>query len=120
MQTKGALIGVGVDIVDIADIQKARFKARLAEYFLSPQEIRMVPKGSKTAQHLASRFALKEAVIKAFPEKLSPFDFKIIKKGKRPSVSFFSSKRNKTYSIFVSLTHTARITAAIAVISKTH
>lgn len=116
MQRKAFIAGVGVDIVEIGEIKKARFKTRIAEYFLTKKEQRQMPKGSKFPQFLASRLALKEAVIKAFPEYLSPFDFRIEKKGKRPIVVFVSKERNKKYSVFASLTHTPQIAAAIAVV----
>ncbi len=116
MQGAAIIIGVGVDVVEIDNIQKARFKKRLAEYFLTPQEIKLMPKGSKVSQYIASRFALKEAVIKAFPESLSPFDFRIEKRGGRPVVVFIDSHQNKKYKIFASLTHTAHIAAAVAIV----
>ena len=119
MHTGRKIIGVGIDMVEIADIKKARFKDRFAEYFLIPKEIREVPLGSKKDQYLASRFALKEAVIKAFPETLSPFDFVVSKKGRRPSITFVHAERNREYSVFVSLTHSKLIAAAVAVVVHT-
>jgi holo-[acyl-carrier-protein] synthase len=109
-------IGIGLDLVNIGDVRAARFKKRLAEYFLTKEEIQKVPAGSKEAQYLASRFALKEAVIKAFPEKLSPFEFRIEKKGSKPTVVFVDSERNKAYEVVASLTHTAEIAAAVALV----
>ena len=113
---KKPIIGVGIDTVEIELIKKAHFKKRLAEYFLTSQEVADVPKGQKSIEHLASRFALKEAIIKAFPKKLSPFDFYIDSSGKSPNVIFFNKKNNK-YSISVSITHTDRTATAIAIIS---
>src|SRR3989344_6969838 len=104
-----SIVGVGIDVVELEDMYKARFKKRVAEYFLTKKEIHTMPRGARRTQFLASRFALKEAVIKAFPEKLSPLDFEISKKKNRPYVVFVSSRRNNKYSVFVSLTHTMHI-----------
>lgn len=111
--------GIGIDIVELEDMRKARFKKRVAEYFLTKKELRMMPPKPRLAQFLASRFALKEAVIKAFPEKLSPFDFEIIKKGSRPHIVFVSAQRNKKYSASVSLTHTEHVAAAVVIVFAT-
>jgi len=114
---KHALIaGIGVDIVETADMRNVRFKKRVAEYFLTKKEIRTMPRGARRTQFLASRFALKEAVIKAFPKKLSPLDFEIIKKESRPHIAFVSPRMNKKYSVLVSLSHTAHTSAAIAIV----
>ncbi len=109
-------VGVGIDVVEIPTIEKARFKTRIAEYFLTREERQHLPTGTMLPQYLASRFALKEAVIKAFPGQLSPFDFRIEKRGVRPCVVFVCRERNREYSVQVSLTHTPHIAAAIAVI----
>ena len=116
MRDNAFIVGVGVDIVEIQDMQKARFKKRVAEYFLTKEEQKQLPYGSRLPQHLASRFALKEAVIKAFHEKLSPFDLVVSKKGKRPAIKFVDKERNKKYSIYASLSHTTHIAAAFAVV----
>ena len=110
------ITGVGIDIVELEDMRKARFKKRVAEYFLTKKEIRTMPHGARRTQFLASRFALKEAVIKAFPKKISPLDFEIIKKENRPHIVFMSPQRNKKYVVLVSLTHTVHIAAAIAIV----
>ncbi len=116
MHRMASIVGVGVDIVEVSNLQKARFKRRVAEYFLTGKELKQLPHESRIGEHLASRFALKEAVIKAFPEPLSPFDFSIEKRKKRPSIVFADKKRNETYIVLASLTHTASIAAAVAIV----
>lgn len=110
------IVGLGIDVVEIAVIEKARFKKRIAEYFLTKSEQQKVPLDARQSQYLASRFALKEAVIKAYPERLSPFDFRIEKNGRHPSVVFVDQKRSATYSVLASLTHTTHVAAATAIV----
>jgi holo-[acyl-carrier protein] synthase len=111
----GSIIGTGIDIVENAPIARARFKDRLAEYFLTKEEIAAMPPSAKSIEFLASRFAAKEAVIKAFPEKLSPHDFRIEKAGEKPVVAFVS-ERHASYSVHVSLSHTPHFAAAVAIV----
>ncbi|OGG93197.1 holo-[acyl-carrier-protein] synthase [Candidatus Kaiserbacteria bacterium RIFOXYD1_FULL_47_14] len=110
------IAGIGIDVVEIADVEDARFKKRFAEYFLMPKEILLIPKGSKRAAFLASRFAVKEAVIKAFPKKLKPHDFIIEKKDVRPCISFSSKEYGRRYTVHISLSHTKHIAVAIAIV----
>lgn len=112
------LIGVGIDVVEIEDVRNARYKKRFAEYFLTRNEIRQIPEGSKMHEFLASRFATKEAVIKAFPEKLKPHDFTIEKNGMRPYIAFSSKKHALMYTAHVSISHTRSVAAAIAIVLK--
>lgn len=115
MSTLPTITGVGIDIVEIDDVRNARYKKRFAEYFLTRDEMKKVPNGPKEAEFLASRFAAKEAVIKAFPEKLRPRDFTILKKGVRPYVAFSSKKRALMYTVHINISHTKHIATAIAI-----
>lgn len=117
MQT-AEIVGVGIDVVEIATMAGARFKQRLAEYFLTPREIAAIPWGVKEVEYLASRFAVKEAVIKAFPHFLSPFDVVVTKDARgKPGVRFLSAN-HKQYAAQVSLTHTQNIAAAVAIVTS--
>lgn len=113
------MVGIGIDIVEVSDMRNARFKKRIAEYFLTKREMCAMPRDPRLAQFLASRFALKEAVIKACPEKISPLDFEITKKGGRPHIVFISPQRSKKYSVLASLTHTEHVASAVAIVFAT-
>ena len=114
------MIAVGVDIIEIA-----RFKAigngklqRVMEFFLCPEEISGVSCSADIYQHLASRFALKEAVFKAMPEPIGYHDFIVSKQdGLKPQIRFLKTEFNK-YQIAVSLAHTENSAIGFAVVSS--
>ena len=112
------IAGVGIDVVEIADVENARFKKRFAEYFLTREETRQIPKGSKEVPFLASRFAAKEAVIKAFPVKLKPSEFTITKRGVKPIAVFASKKYARDYAVQISISHTEHLATALAIVVK--
>jgi holo-[acyl-carrier-protein] synthase len=109
------LIGVGVDIVEISRIGQIRFLDRFAEYFLTGSELKIFRDSSDPLQFIASRFAVKEAVIKACPEKLKPHEFEIAKDGKRPAVRFLSDKGVR-YKVLISLAHSTEYAAGYAAV----
>lgn len=117
MRNTGTIVGVGIDMVEISEIKQARFKKRVAEYFLTKKEMTEIPSGRMAPRYLASRFAAKEAIIKAFPGKLLPHQFIIEKEGGKPLAVFSSPTQNKKYAIFISITHTATTAGAVAVIT---
>lgn len=62
------IVGIGVDVVDIARVQKLleRYGARFLQRVFTEAETRYAMDGSFPAERLAGRFAVKEAVLKAF------------------------------------------------------
>lgn len=94
-------------VVQIADLQ------RFCEFFLSDHELQQLAVYPDAQQFAASRFALKEAVIKAVPQPLSFRDFEIIKEGDRPVVHFLISLEG--YDLRVSLSHSSDYVAGFAV-----
>jgi holo-[acyl-carrier-protein] synthase len=107
--------GVGVDIVEISRIKKIRFLDRFAEYFLTGSELALFRTSPDPLRFVASRFAAKEAVIKACPEKISPHEFEIEKNGVRPVVRFLSEKGSR-YAALVSLAHSTEYAAGYAAV----
>jgi holo-[acyl-carrier protein] synthase len=59
--------GVGVDIIEIARVEKAiaRWGRRFLEHIFTEEEIAYSQRHARPAQHFAARFAAKEAVFKA-------------------------------------------------------
>ena len=108
--------GVGIDIVELDRIKGIRFLERFAEYFLRPRELKAFRKHVNPVSFVASRFALKEAVIKAFPHFLKPHDFEIVKRGKKPSIRFASRENEVRYSALVSISHSTEYAAGYAIV----
>lgn len=97
-----SVLGLGVDIASIARFRALRNPKRVAAFYLSPDEYGEAEAAPDRATWLASRFAAKEAVIKATEHPLSPLSFRIVKDGVRPIVSFAD---NRTDRYLISLSH---------------
>ena len=97
------ILGIGTDISVIERFRTARFLERVASYFMSPTEWQMIQGSADLPRSLASRFAIKEAVIKAVPIRVSPLDFEIIQRAEKPTVSWI--KGNIPYQVLVSTSH---------------
>lgn len=109
-------VGIGVDILELGRIRRIRHLARFAEYFLTPEEIDIFKKAPDPVSFIASRFAAKEAVIKAFPGVLKPHDFTIGKEGVKPVVRFLAPAARRRYVAAVSLSHTEDYAAGFATV----
>ena len=61
------IVGIGVDIVDIARIQSLldRYRERFLGRVYTEEETAYAMRGANAAERLAGRFAVKEAVLKA-------------------------------------------------------
>jgi holo-[acyl-carrier protein] synthase len=62
------IVGIGVDIVDIGRVSALldRYKERFVRRVFTDAEVLYAEKSVKMAERLAGRFAVKEAVLKAF------------------------------------------------------
>ena len=118
--------GVGVDLVEIARVDRAvaRWGERFTGRVFTAEEIRYSSKRARPAQHLSARFAGKEAVIKALGGlrggcRMSEIEIVSGPMG-RPlvrlhgAVGLMAADRGVT-EIFLSLSHTAETAAAQAV-----
>ncbi len=110
------MLNVGVDIVEISRFQQSGCIDRVAEFFLTAQELTRARNDLHKFQFLASRFAVKEAVIKAMPEPIQFLDFEIIKVEDKPAVRFLDQKFNK-YAVAVSLSHSLESAVGFAVVN---
>jgi holo-[acyl-carrier-protein] synthase len=108
--------GIGVDIVELERVRGIRFLERFAEYFLTPNEMRTFADYADPIAFIASRFAAKEATIKAFPGFLSPHDFEIVKDGKKPLIRFVSDAVARRYEAAVSMAHSTEYAAGYAMV----
>ncbi len=122
----GPLLGLGVDIVDIARIKGMR--NRQGERFLkrvyTQTELDYCMKMKYPDQHLAARFAAKEAVSKAFTTGIGEhFDWKsigvVVGDRRQPEIELDEKARDFMESlggtrITISLTHSENTAIAIA------
>lgn len=108
------MAGIGVDIVEYEQVRRARFLDRVAEFAFSANERKQMSESSDAVQFFASRFAAKEAVVKAFPEELSYQDFEIIKEGAKPAVHFLKHAKH-TCRTAVSISHSQHFAIGFAI-----
>ena len=106
------ILGVGVDLSRIERFRRARHHERLASYYLSPEEWQRLAKKPDVAQQLAARFAAKEAVIKAVPERVRSIDFEIVSEGEKPAVRWLVPS---PYRILLSISHETDHACAVAI-----
>lgn len=103
---------LGIDIVDIDTVVRARFSKRLAEYFLTKNELSMLKKRADPAVYIASRFAAKEAVIKALAGNIKPHDFEI--KNSKPPMVKFLLKKHRGLKVLLSISHSEKSAVGLA------
>jgi len=118
-----AIIGIGIDLVDIARFERAA--PRLKERLLTPSEARYCSTQRNPPLHFAARFAAKEAVLKAlgtgWTGGIAWTDVEILRErhgGADVKLSGKAAKLAKKMGIrrwHVSLTHTSTTAAAIAI-----
>ena len=109
------IIGTGVDLVEVSRFDQAmeRGGARFLNRLFTPKELDYARSRKTAAQHLAARFAAKEAVVKALgaPKGLGLewHDLEISRApGGQPTVVFHRSMRRwRGLEVHLSLTHTA-------------
>lgn len=89
------ILGIGVDLVDVRRMEAIifRWQERFLRRVFTEKEIRYCNNKKNPAQRFATRYAAKEAFIKAlFPkgaEGISLMDVEIDQKESRPSVNLF-------------------------------
>ncbi len=111
-------LGIGTDIVDMSRFMRARFPDRIAEYILIDEEIEAMHKSRNTIQFLASRFAAKEAIIKASPISLTYHNILIQRDGQKLSAHIITLPQAVPYKLFLSVAHEFRYTIAYAIVCR--
>lgn len=121
------MIGVGIDIVAVQDFRKKKYTktSALLRKCFSEQEIRYCFAKKDPAQHLAARFAAKEAAWKALPESrktavhLCTFLKLIeIRSGDDGAPHVIFSGIVKKHKALVSLSHTRALATAVVLLQK--
>ncbi len=120
------IVGTGVDLVEVPRFQKAveRWGERLLRRLFTPAELAYAQKRKTAVQHLAVRFAAKEAVVKALgaPKGLGLewHDLEITRESTGQPKALFRGTMRRWDSLLVhlSLTHTRDYAVATALISS--
>lgn len=120
------IIGIGLDIVEIPRIARAweRFGPRFAEKILHPSEL-AAPR-AMTPQFLASRFAAKEAAVKAlgtgFSAGIGPTDIAVVAgPGGKPELVLHGKALERLRGMgaarsLLSITHGKETAAAVVIL----
>lgn len=120
------IVGTGVDMVEVPRFERAarQWGKRLLGRIFTAEELAYASKHRSRAQHLAVRFAAKEAVVKALgaPKGLGLAwkDLEIVRAPSgQPHVRFHGTmKRWRKFQVHLSLTHTAQYAVASAVVTS--
>jgi holo-[acyl-carrier protein] synthase len=117
-------VGVGIDLLEIERLERAlQRRPRLAERLFTDAERAYASARARPAQHLAARFCAKEAVAKALAMPAWSFrDVEVVGSGGPPEVRLHGSTARRAQElgvrVSVSLTHSRRDAAAVAIASK--
>ncbi len=115
------ILGHGIDIIEVERIDRAikRWGDNLLNHVFTEKEIAYAHKHRFSTQHLAGRFAAKEAVLKAFGDNAHIHwkDIEVVNdKHGRPICIFKDKTFNK--KILISISHTANYATASAIITS--
>jgi holo-[acyl-carrier protein] synthase len=116
---------IGLDMIEPTRLQeKLERGGDLAHELFHDGELRYCEQQASPYEHLAARFAAKEAVIKALGiDGWDPLDIEVIDGGERTSLKLHGAVAERAASlrvtVTVSLTHLASIAGAVALAVRT-
>ncbi len=114
--------GIGVDIVSVERIAEVYKKhgTRFLEKIFTPEEIHYCTGKRNPAEHLAARFAAKEALAKALPSEKRPGwqQVEIIPGTNGPRVKVRGEQSCLSGNIKLSMSHERKWAVAMVLISK--
>lgn len=112
--------GIGLDLVEIERVERAlERRPRLAERLFTERERAYAASRARPGQHLAARFAAKEAVTKALAlDVLRPLDIEVLAgpAGEpRARLHGVVAEQARGLAVELSLTHSRTTAAAVAI-----
>jgi len=115
------IVGTGVDITEVMRLRKAA--ERWGNIFLNrvftKKELENAKKRPSMYQHLAGRFAAKEAVFKAFGDtELSWKDLEILNDRVGKPYCLFLNKKGKNKEVHISISHVKNYAVASAIVTE--
>ena len=107
------IIGIGIDVIELERIQRARENPRFIERVLTPKERAF---GTSTA-YVAGRWAAKEAIYKASPITLTwqQIEIEYLPSG-APLATIHHPSWDNSIRIWISITHERNVAAAVAIL----
>ena len=114
------ILGIGVDMIEVARVQKViERNPRFVEKVFTPGEIAYSGDKKVRFQHLAARFAAKEAFIKAIGHGISWTAVEVVNlPSGKPTLIIRDGKDYGFTRSHVSLTHLAEYAVAVVVLEK--
>ncbi|MFH1963206.1 MAG: holo-ACP synthase [bacterium] len=122
--------GIGADVVEILRIKKSflRFGRRFLERIFTENEIKYCQSKKRSYEHLAARFAAKEAVLKTFGVGWPMIPLRNIEVTNDPITGSpeiqlsgkakYMADSIQAHTIFISLSHSEHFATAFAVATK--
>jgi len=117
------IYGIGIDIIEISRIEKAikRYNKKILCRVFTPEEIKYCQGKPLPWQHYAARFAVKEALIKAFGKPLTLNEIGIEKHtGKAPKLKLYRNVKKKLHKkkALLSISHDHEYAIAQVILTK--
>lgn len=120
------IIGIGIDLAELARIERVyhKFGSHFLKKFLTPLEISLIP--VVNVPYLASRFAAKEAAVKAmgtgFGQGIDATQIEILTNNfGQPYLNFYAAAKKKVADLgmkrnFISISHERSCAVAVVVL----
>ena len=112
------ITGIGIDIIEVARIKKSAEKnPRFLQRIFTPREISYCQRKKNKYQHLAARFASKEAFFKALGKRIRWTEIELMNLSSgKPQLNIESKERFSFSHVHVSISHLADYAAAVVVL----
>jgi holo-[acyl-carrier protein] synthase len=114
------IIGVGIDLIEVARVRKAiERNPRFVDRVFTEREIRYSEGKKSRFEHLAGRFAVKEAFFKAIGRRIAWVDIETTNLDSgRPQVTLLAKNEYGFTRSHVTISHTAEYATAVVVLEK--
>lgn len=105
-------IGIGIDISDVDKFRQIPFESKPGFYtrIFTASEIKYCLKFKNRYEHFAGKFAIKEAVKKSIPDRISMCDIETYHVRSKPQIRL---KSNRKYHFRISMSHESNFAVAI-------
>jgi holo-[acyl-carrier protein] synthase len=112
------ITGVGIDIIEVARIRNSvEENPRFLQRIFTPQELTYCLGKKNKYQHLAARFASKEAFFKALGRRITWTDVEMVNLSSgKPQLNIKAKKRFSFSRVHVSVSHLADYAVALVIL----